>query len=125
MQIGYSQNQIDAYDEEEHTYINGGDPSPPPPCPGFDELAKAAQRVQVEGSSWPLVGESGWLVVHFDTDGQIFGPGFGHSFDQAWVNVRYFANNKYSASLSGTAMTNGCKMEHSDLFHVFYPTPTH
>ena len=120
--IGYPFASGISFDEEEHTVqVADG----PPDLPWFVPINLAAQRIQVESNTWPLVDESGWLVVHFDTDGRTFGPGFGNSFDQSWINVRYFANIKYSVGLSATAMINGCKMEHSDKFNMFYPAPTH
>jgi len=122
-EIGYPGAPVIAFDEEENTEQWADGPGPPVSIP------IAAQRIQVSVNAsmpWPLVAESGWIAISFDTDYTVFGStAFGIAFDQSWVNVHYFAYNKYSASLSATALTNGCKMEHSDQYKMFYPAPTH
>ena len=80
----------------------------------------------VEGSTWPLVAESGWIAISFDTDAGIFGTGdYGYAFDQSWLNVRYFANNKYSVGLSGNIMVNSCWLGWDYVFYEFYPVNMH
>ena len=114
-----------AFDEEEHTTQTGGGPSPPPPVPGFS-LPLETQRVQVEGSTWPLVAESGWIAISFDTDYEVFGSGaYGVAFDQSWLNVRYFANNKYSVGLSGNILLNSCYLSWDYELDEFIPENMH
>lgn len=117
------------FDEEENTTQSGGGPSPPPPIVGFDLLFLETQRVAVEAPDWPLVAESGWIAIAFDTDSMNAppngpGPGFDNSFDQAWVNVRYRALNKYTVGLSGGAYLNGCGLVW-DGVGAFAPVATH
>jgi len=124
-EIGLPNPALIAFDEEEHTTQTGGGPSPPPPVPGFT-MPLETQRVQVEGSTWPLVDVSGWIAISFDTDWQIFGSGaYGVAFDQSWLNVRYFANNKYSVGLSGNILINSCYLAWDPEFYEFFPINMH
>lgn len=111
------------YDEQEES-VSGGGPSPPPTST-FDELYLESQRVIVESPTWPLPAESGWCAIAFDTDALYdTGPGYGWSFDQSWLNVRYSALNKYTVGLSGGSYLNGCALVW-DGATAFVPTPTH
>jgi hypothetical protein len=112
-----------AFDEEETTTGGTGGPSPPPITAGFNLLFLESQRVRVIEPEWPLVAESGWIGLSFVTDTIDFGPGFGNSFDQSWVNVRYTANNKYSVGLSAISYLNGCALLWNGA--GFTPTATH
>ena len=113
------------FDEEENTTLSGGPPPPPPPIPPLNSFYLASQRIDIAVPDLPLVDESGWAIISFSTDGDIYGPGFGHAFDQAWVNVRYSALNKYTVGLSAFAVTGGCAITHNDSAHAWAITPTH
>lgn len=79
----------------------------------------------METPDWPLVDESGWCAISFATDGLFFGPGYGHSFSQAWVNVRYSAWNRYTAGSTAFAVTGGCALEVEPGSALLQLVPTH
>jgi len=112
------------WDEEENTGTGGGNPSGLPGAASAPLLILETQRVPVETPDWPLIAESGWCAVFFDTDLQ-FDTGFGLSFDQSWLNVRYSALNKYTVGFSGWSYINGCFMVWDDVNKVFVPTANH
>lgn len=115
------------YDEEENTLGGGTGPSGPWGISGFDALYLESQRTQVsEANTFPLPGESGWIAIAFDTDSaHDLGFGYGSSWDQSWVNVRYSALNRYTVGFSATAWLNGCALVWNAGIGGFVPTPTH
>jgi hypothetical protein len=122
--LGLPRPALIVFDEEENTAQTGGGPSPPPPVAGFDLLYLETQRVEVSSADWPLVAESGWIAVAFDTDQYYTGAGFDNAFDQSWVNVRYSAIDKYTVGLSAGAYLNGCGLVW-DGVGAFAPVATH
>lgn len=124
--LGLHYPPIAVWDEEEHTAGGSGGPSPPPAVGGFTRLYLEAQRDQVAiANGWPLIADAGWIALDFATDDIDLGFGYGVSFDQSWLNVRYFANNKYSVGLSGTSYLNGCILLWDAVNAEFAPIPTH
>jgi len=102
------------YDEQEETTSIGGEPSHPGGG-GANILILETQRTKVEVPDFPLPAQSGWCGLTFDTDTMFdVGMGYGVSYDQAWVNVRYSALNKYTVGLSGVSYLNGCQMIWAD-----------
>ncbi len=131
---GLARPHLIVYDEEENTTQGDGGPSPPPSVAGFDNVYLEAQRVVVsEAEGWPLVDESGWIGIAFDTDKDSYylnvGWGctagayeYGCTFDQSWLNVRYQALGKYTLGLSGVSYLNGCTLEWDAVAGTFVPT---
>jgi hypothetical protein len=123
--LGLPRPALIIFDEEEGTTQGDDGPSPPPPIGSFDLLFLETQRVEVAVPDWPLVAESGWIALAFDTDATYTGSGIDNAFDQAWVNVRYQGLDKYTVGLSGAAYLNGCVLLWDALTLEFDPTPTH
>jgi hypothetical protein len=123
--LGLPRPALIVFDEEENTAQTGGGPSPPPPVAGFDLLFLETQRVEVVSPDWPLVDESGWIAIAFDTDQYYTGAGFDNAFDQAWVNVRYQALDRYTVGLSAGSYLNGCILLWDAVNLQFTPYPTH
>ncbi len=123
---GYLQ-EMTCFDEEGNAQSGNGPPPPPPPWTGIDLLYLASQQSYMSASEgWPLVDESGWCVISFATDAEFHGPGYGHSFDQAWVNVRYSALfHQSTVGLGANAVTGGCAVKHNDRNHAWKLVPTH
>jgi len=124
-ELGLPSPSLIIYDEEEHTNQSNGGPCCPPAASGFYELMLSTRRTEVSTPYWPLVAESGWIAITFDTDQFWVNPGFGSAFDQSWVNVRYTALNKYSVGLSAISYLNGCILQHDDVNKVWIAAPTH
>jgi len=114
-----------SFDEEENMSQSTPPNLPSPPQPPWTVLQLASQRDYIETPNWPLVAYSGWFVIFFSNDNDYFGPGFDNSFDQAWVNVRYSALDRYTVSTTAFAVTGGCAVTHNDRAHSWAITPTH
>jgi len=121
--LGLPRPRLTAWDEEENTVSGTGDGWPW--GYGFDLIYLATQRVEVVSPDWPLVAESGWISLEFDTDQYWTGAGFGNAFDQSWVTVRYSALNKYTVGLNPGATLGGCAFDHDDDSGMYTLQPTH
>ncbi len=123
--LGYARPIIETWDEDGNKAQSGGGPCTPPPVTGFDLLFLATQRVEVETPDWPLVDESGWMTLEFDTDRFCCGTGLGNAFDQSWVTVRYSALNRYSAAINPASILGGCAFDRDDDTGAYSLKPTH
>ena len=74
---------------------------------------------------WPLVAESGLILISFKTDPEIIGCGAGNAFDQSWLNVRYSGLNKYTTASQAIPYLNGCGLQTDPASRMLQLTPTH
>jgi hypothetical protein len=100
--------------------------APPPPAYIGAPLAVNSYYVNCSDLGWPI-GDSGWIVYDFATDQDYYPAGYGATFDQSWVTVRYvsYANGAASASVTATPLTNGCALRLDEATGSLKPTPTH
>jgi hypothetical protein len=108
-------------DDEGNETISSG---PPPPWPAWMAyLASQRLKVDVE-NEWGLGAWDGWIDIKFDVEQDYMKPGYGSTFDQSWVTLRYKALGKYTVSATATVTMGGCALKVDDATGQLHPAPT-
>jgi len=121
------------YPEAKRTYhpapMAEGCPGPAAaPAPVYVGAPLAVNNYYVDCSDWGWgIGDSGWIIYDFATDQDYYPAGYGATFDQSWMTVRYvsYANGAASTGIAATPLTNGCALRVDEATGNLKPAPTH
>ena len=83
------------FDEQEHPEVAPATAMPPAPW--------AANRIQVNGTAFPVAYNFGWYIASFDA-----APPSGTGSRQSWLGTEMSAHRKISVTLAGSPLDSGC-----------------
>jgi hypothetical protein len=112
-----SQEGFTIFDEQEHAAILTCCPIPIlcPPCPKLAPFPAAAQRVIVNGASFPVPFDFGWTYLDLNwTDAGIDGsnPTADPHAAQAWVIATEASNGHFAVALDAFRLDSACSANH-------------
>jgi hypothetical protein len=103
------------FDEQEQAVVPASFPLSPQPPGGFDPFPAEAQRVVVNGPSFPVPFNSGWVDLDLNTTVTPAGavPPADPAAAQAWVAVKILSGGTFSAGYDAIQLDNAAHAIHS------------
>jgi hypothetical protein len=110
------QEGIVIFDEQEHPSVPLTFPfSPQPPNQGVIPFPAETQRTQVNGASFPVPFQFGWLYLDLNTTVACAGnnPPIDPAAAQAWVVTTLASNGHFAVGIDGIRLDSACAANHT------------